>query len=76
MLYLAPDLVRLSQAADVVPDPRTYRKYAQGRIATPPPGSRGTLGFPSLASPGKGEAVFIRYVESIVEILAAEPGKE
>ena len=70
MLYLAPDLVRMDQAADVVADPRTYRRYAQGRVATPPPGSRGTLGFPSRASAEKGEAVFYRYVESLVEILS------
>jgi creatinine amidohydrolase len=73
MLYLAPSLVRLSEAVDVVADSRTYRRYAQGRVATPPPGSRGTLGFPSRASREKGEAVFLRYVESLVEILSREP---
>lgn len=73
MLYLAPDRVLLNEAADVLADPRTYRRYAQGRVATPPPGSRGTLGFPSRASSQKGEAVFNRYVESLVEILNGEP---
>jgi creatinine amidohydrolase len=73
MLYLAPDLVSLSQAKDFVADPQTYRRYAQGTVATPPPGSRGTLGFPSRASTEKGEAVFIRYVESLTEILTREP---
>ena len=73
MLYLAPNRVFLDQAADVVADPRTYRRYAQGRVATPPPGSRGTLGFPSRATPEKGEAVFYRYVESIQEVLTGEP---
>ena len=72
MLYLAPSLVRIGQAADVATDPRTYRRYAQGRVATPPPGSRGTLGFPSRASSEKGEAVFYRYVESLVEVLSDE----
>ena len=72
MMFLAPDLVRMDQAADVMADPRTYRRYAQGRVATPPPGSRGTLGFPSRASREKGEAVFIRYVESLEEVLACE----
>jgi creatinine amidohydrolase len=73
MLFLAPALVHHNEAVDVVADPRTYRRYAQGRVATPPPGSRGTLGFPSRASSEKGEAVFYRYVESLTEILAREP---
>lgn len=73
MLYLAPALVRIGQAADVAADPRTYRRYAQGRVPTPPPGSRGTLGFPSRASTEKGEAVFYRYVESLTEVLSNEP---
>ncbi|MBT8398557.1 MAG: creatininase family protein, partial [Gemmatimonadetes bacterium] len=77
MLYLAPSLVRIGQAADVAADPRTYRRYAQGRVATPPPGSRGTLGFPSRASTEKGEAIFYRYVESLSEVLFGEasPGE-
>ena len=73
MLYLAPALVRIGQAADVAADPRTYRRYAQGRVPTPPPGSRGTLGFPSRASAKKGEAVFMRYVETLLEVLVHEP---
>jgi len=73
MLHLAPSRVQMDQAADVVADPRTYRRYAQGRVATPPPGSRGTLGFPSRASSEKGKALFIRYVESLTEILTGEP---
>ena len=73
MLHLAADRVLLDQATDVVADPRTYRRYAQGRVATPPPGSRGILGFPSRASPEKGKAVYNRYVESLAEILKGEP---
>lgn len=73
MLYLAPDLVQIHQAVDVVADPRTYRRYAQGRLATPPPGSRGILGFPSRSSREKGETVFNRYVESLTEVLSGEP---
>jgi len=72
MLFLAPELVQDTEAVDIVADPRTYRRYAQGRVATPPPGSRGTLGFPSRASSEKGRAVFYRYVESLAEILNCE----
>jgi hypothetical protein len=53
MLYLAPDRVGLDQATDEIPDAKTYRKYARGGVATPPPGSRGTLGIPTRASGGK-----------------------
>ncbi len=69
MLYLAPDRVHLDQATDVIPDARTYRKYARGRVATPPPGSGGILGSPSRATAKKGEAVFLRYIKSVEEVL-------
>jgi len=74
MLHLAPELVRMDQASDVEAGPDAYRKYAQGRAATPPPGSRGILGFPSRATAGKGEALFLRYVQALVEVLEGEPG--
>jgi len=69
MLHLAPDLVHLDDIADVIPDPKTLQKYARGRVATPPPGSRGTLGAPSRATAEKGAAVFSRYIQAIKEIL-------
>jgi creatinine amidohydrolase len=40
MLHLAPQWVRMEQARDVAPDPRTVQKYSRGRVATPPPGPR------------------------------------
>ncbi len=73
MLHLAPFRVRMGQAADVAPDPPTYRRYARGGVPTPPPGSRGILGFPSRASARKGEAVFKRYVQNVKEILCPDP---
>ena len=69
MLYLAPERVHMDRAEDVVPDPRTYRKYARGRVPTPPPGSGGVLGTPSLATREKGRAVFYRYISVVREIL-------
>ena len=75
ILHLAPNRVRMSQAVDVVPDPQTHRRYAYGRVATPPPGSRGTLGFPSRASAEKGKRVFSRYVETLEEILAQDEAR-
>ncbi len=75
MLALAPELVQLSHATDVIPDTRTLRKYARGRVATPPPGARGTLGAPSRATPEKGAAVFSRYIQALKEILGNGGGR-
>lgn len=69
MLHLAPELVRLEQAADVILPPDVLRKYARGRVATPPPGSRGILGAPSRATAEKGAFIFSRYIESVKEVL-------
>jgi creatinine amidohydrolase/Fe(II)-dependent formamide hydrolase-like protein len=69
MLHLAPERVHMDRAEDVVPDQRTYRKYAQGRVPTPPPGSGGVLGTPSRATREKGRAVFNRYISVVREIL-------
>jgi creatinine amidohydrolase len=69
MLHLAPNLVRLEQAADVILHSDTLRKYARGRVPTPPPGSRGILGAPSRATPEKGAVIFSRYIESLKEVL-------
>ncbi len=72
MLHLAPERVRMDQAKDVIPDPRTYRKYARGRVPTPPPGSGGILGTPSRATAEKGRAVYVRYITTLREILNRE----
>lgn len=69
VLFLAPELVHFHRATDVIPDARTLRRYARGRVATPPPGSRGILGAPSRATAEKGAAVFLRYRKVILEIL-------
>ncbi len=50
LLHLAPDRVRTELIADFIPDPRTFRRYVRGRVPTPPPGSRGTVGRPTLVS--------------------------
>jgi creatinine amidohydrolase/Fe(II)-dependent formamide hydrolase-like protein len=73
MLHLAPELVRLDQARDVILEPRAFRKYARGRVPTPPPGSRGILGAPSRATAEKGAAVFSRYIQALKEILKRRP---
>jgi creatinine amidohydrolase len=73
MLHLAPSRVRTDQVADSKLDPSAHRRYLRGRVPTPPPGSRGVLGFPSRASAEKGKAIFNRYVQTLEEILDEEP---
>ena len=65
MLHLAPDLVRMDQAVDFLPEGGGLRKYTRRRAPTPPKHSRGVLGTPSLASAEKGAAVFARYVDTL-----------
>lgn len=70
LLHLAPEHVRLDLLQDFVPNPETYRKYIRGRVPTPPPGSQGTVGRPSRATPTKGRRIFERYVQRIRDTLA------
>ncbi len=65
MLHLAPERVRTRAIEDFVPDRGTLRKYVRGRAVTPPPGSRGAVGRPSLATAAKGRAVYERWVETV-----------
>lgn len=75
MLHLAPDRVRMDQASDVEPEEATEKRYGRGKVATPPAGSRGTLGYPSRASARKGHTLLLRYVETVLEILRASKGQ-
>ncbi len=55
-------------------DPRTFRRYVRGRVPTPPPGSRGTVGRPTLATRDKGEVIYRRYLRTVPSSLdAGEP---
>ncbi|MDX1646862.1 MAG: creatininase family protein [Longimicrobiales bacterium] len=70
MLHLAPDLVHLERAIDFLPRGDALRKYTRRRVPKPPEDSRGVIGAPSLATPGKGHRVFLRYVEKISHAIA------
>lgn len=74
MLHLAPDRVRREEIADHPPSMREARTYIQQRMPTAPPDSRGVLGFPSLATPEKGRAVFERWVGAVMDLLGNPPG--
>jgi creatinine amidohydrolase len=71
LLHLAPEQVRREAMADA-PLPRDqYRKYVRGRAPTPPPGSSGVVGRPLLATPTKGEALWNRLREAVLQAVAS-----
>ena len=72
MLHLAPDRVRRDRVTDFTPTDRPARKLLKQRMPTPPSGSQGVLGRPTLATPEKGRAVFERWVEALVGLLGRE----
>jgi creatinine amidohydrolase len=69
MLHLAPERVRRDQVADFAPSPGDVGKYVRHRMPTAPVGSPGVLGFPTLATPEKGRALFERWVAAIRDLL-------
>jgi creatinine amidohydrolase len=71
LLHLAPELVRPAEATDFHPDEKALRRYIRGRVPTPPQESRGVVGRPTHASAEKGAAVFGRWVDALVALLAA-----
>lgn len=72
VLHLAPERVRRDRVRDFLPDARLLRKYTRGRVPTPPEGSEGAVGRPTLASAEKGAAVFQRYVGALSGALARD----
>ena len=54
LLFLAPELVRMDEAADFLLDSQSSGKYIEGRVTTPPPGFHGIVGRPALATAEKG----------------------
>jgi creatinine amidohydrolase len=65
MMHLAPEVVRLSEARDFLPQGQALRKYTRRRVPTPPLESGGVLGAPTLASAEKGARIFERWVRAI-----------
>ncbi len=63
MLHLAPDLVRTDRIVDFHPPQESLRRYLQGKVATPLPEFRGSVGYASRASAEKGKRVYERYLQ-------------
>ncbi len=63
MLHLAADLVRTDRIVDFHPPQESLRRYLQGKVATPLPEFRGSVGYASRASAEKGKRVYERYLQ-------------
>ncbi|HKT61279.1 MAG TPA: creatininase family protein [Gemmatimonadales bacterium] len=58
LLYLAADTVHMELARDFAITPDMLQRYRPGHTRRLPEGSPGSIGFPSLASPQKGELLY------------------
>lgn len=65
MLYLYPELVRMDRARDLELSPEQFRRYLHGGMPVPPAGGAGTVGFPTAATPEKGEKIYRRILHAI-----------
>ena len=72
MLHVAPELVRMGEARDFLPQGLSLRRYTRRRMPTPPLDSSGVLGAPSLATPEKGRRIFRRWVRAVADAVRAE----
>lgn len=73
LLYLAPERVRTDRIRDrPLEGMSEYRRYVRGKQPTPPPGSEGVVGRPSLGSAEKGRRMYLRYLSLCRGILTEE----
>ncbi len=70
LLFLAPELVRMDLVQDFALTPQMLAKYRPGHSRRLPPGSPGSVGFPSLASAQKGELLYRFMLDRIRGSLA------
>jgi creatinine amidohydrolase/Fe(II)-dependent formamide hydrolase-like protein len=65
LLFLAPDTVHMDLARDFAITPEMLQRYRPGHTRRLPEGSPGSIGFPSLASPQKGELLYRFIIDRI-----------
>ncbi|HEX7117330.1 MAG TPA: creatininase family protein [Longimicrobiales bacterium] len=73
MLFLYPDLVRMDRARDFALSPKEFRRYLRGGLPAPPPGSAGTVGFPTAATAEKGERIYATIRDAVRRAVFLEP---
>jgi creatinine amidohydrolase len=71
LLYLAPELVRMSEARDFVV-PNGGKRYRRGRLRVPKE-SAGSIGRPTLATAEKGRAIYERIRQRIRDRIFLKP---
>lgn len=69
LLFLAPHLVHMELAQDYALTPGMLARYRPGHTRHLPPGSPGSVGFPSLASAQKGERLYRFILERVSRCL-------
>jgi creatinine amidohydrolase len=70
LLYLAPHLVHMELAQDFPVPPNLLARYRPGQTRRLPPGSPGSVGYPSLASAQKGERLYRFILDRVSRCLA------
>jgi creatinine amidohydrolase len=65
LLYLEPETVHMELARDFAVTPELLHRFRPGHSRRLPQGSPGSIGFPSLASPQKGELLYRFIVDRI-----------
>lgn len=65
MLFLYPELVRMDRARDFHLSDDQFARYVRGQLPAPPPGGAGTVGFPTVATAAKGEAIYSRILHAV-----------
>jgi creatinine amidohydrolase/Fe(II)-dependent formamide hydrolase-like protein len=65
LLFLAPETVHMDLARDFAITPEMLQRYRPGHTRRLPEGSPGSIGFPSLASPQKGELLYRFIIDRI-----------
>jgi creatinine amidohydrolase/Fe(II)-dependent formamide hydrolase-like protein len=70
LLYIAPERVRMDLAQDFALTPSVLARYRPGHTRHLPPGSPGSVGYPSLASAQKGELLYRFIFDRVSACLA------
>lgn len=70
MLFIAPETVRMELAQDFELTPAMLARYRPGQTRRLPPGSPGSVGYPSLASAQKGELLYRFIFDRVRDSLA------
>jgi len=65
MLHLYPELVRFERARDFELSPEEFDRYIRDRLPKPPAGGAGVVGYPTVATVAKGEAIYRRMLDVI-----------